>query len=192
MSEQNKNSNKYLYSKERVVASSYSKANNWWWLCRYVADLQYIEETNEVLDIGCGCGIGTSILAEKARLVVGIDDSKETIDFAIQHWLKYNTFYIVKDCFQVTDKYDVVIAHELIEHIKDTEKLFELFSVITKKYLIFTTPLDTDPIKNKWHWRHLSLKEIKQELIKNGFKLIKEKFMNKPYFVAQKITKGLK
>lgn len=186
MSEQNKKQEKELYSKERVVTSSYGKANNWWWLCRYVADLQYIKDTDEVLDLGCGCGVGTSILAEKARLVTGIDDSEESIDFAVKYWLRPNNFFVCKDCFDITEKYDVVIAHELIEHIRDTDRLFELFGSITRRVLIFTTPLDTDPIKNKWHWRHLSLKEIKQQLIKNGFVLTQEEFMNKPYFVAVK------
>jgi 2-polyprenyl-3-methyl-5-hydroxy-6-metoxy-1,4-benzoquinol methylase len=190
MSEQNKKQAKHLRSKERKVTSSYNKANLWWWLCRYVADLQFIDKRDIVIDVGCGCGVGTSILAEKAKTVIGIDDSKESIDFANTYWSRPNIDFFYLDCFQIQTEvpFDVVVAHELIEHVKDTEKLFELFGTITKKYLIFTTPLDTDPIKNKWHWRHLSLKEIKQELIKNGFKLIQEKFMNKQYFVAKKIS----
>ena len=190
MSEQNKKQEKALYSKERVVTASYEKANNWWWLCRYVADLQYIKPTDTVLDIGMGCGIGASILSEKAKFVVGIDDSLETIEFANKYWTRNNSKFHCMDCFQLNpnDKYDVVIAHEIIEHIKDTDKLFKLLGDITINYLIFTTPLNTDPIKNKWHWRHLSLKEIKEQLSKNNFKLILERFMDKPYFVCQKLT----
>jgi len=189
MGKQNKKLEKGLYSKERVVTNSYAKANNWWWLCRYVADLQYIENTDTIIDLGSGCGIGASILAEKAKSVVGIDDSKESIDFANQHWKRKNNQFICIDCLEIdpTQKYDVVIAHEIIEHIKDTDKLFKLFGMIANKYLIFTTPLDTDPIKNKWHWRHLSLIEIKEQLKKNNFELLLEKFTDKPYFVCKKI-----
>lgn len=185
MSKQNKLQDKSLHTKERGITKSYSKAS-WWWLCRYVGDLQYIDESDFVLDMGCGCGVGTSILAEKSKKVIGIDDSIEAIEFAKTYWQRDNIEYFCKDAFEENRVFDVVVAHELIEHIKDATALFVKFSKIVKKYLIFTIPLDTDTIKSKYHWKHYSLEEIKSLLYNNGFELIKIKFMGLPYYVAKK------
>lgn len=186
MNEQNKKQDKSLHSKERNLATTYKEANNWHWLSYYIGDLQFIDKNDIVLDLGCGSGLGSSILAEKANKVIAIDDSLETIEFAKTYWQRPNINFICKDAFSVNEQYDVVVAHEVIEHIKDVDKLFELFGKITKKYLIFSTPLPSEKIKNEFHWVHHSIEELTKLSTKNGFTILQTQFMGKPYYVAKK------
>jgi SAM-dependent methyltransferase len=192
MSIQNKTQDKSLCSKERNLATTYANANNWHWLSYYISDLQYITKDDIVLDVGCGVGLGASILAEKAKKVIAIDDSKETIEFAKLYWNRPNIEYFHKDAFEETNIYDVVVAHEVVEHIKEIDKIFELFSKITKKYLIVTAPLDSEPIdktpsKKRFHWKHYSIEEMTTLFNKNNFEVLNTMFMGKPYYVGKKM-----
>ncbi len=74
-----------------------------------------------VLDIGTGYGFGANYLKKKgAKSVKGIDIDKEAINFAKK---KFTTPYITFSSGDVTtykfqkEKYDVVIAFDVIEHL---------------------------------------------------------------------------
>ena len=110
---------------------------------------------------------------KKAKKVIGVDDSQETIEFAKQHWASLKTEYLCMDVLDVTDKFDVVLINQVIEHVKDVEKLFKVLSQITKRYLIFTVPSPKQKIPNKFHWKHYWPDEIKVLLKKNNMKLIR-------------------
>lgn len=183
MNKQNKLQNKTLKSGERTVVS-HLEGLTYWQLSRYVASLIYIKKIDIVLDVGCGCGAGTFILAKKAKEIVGIDDSLEAINFAKKEWCGKNIKYNFKNIFEENNKYDVVVANELIEHIKDIKLLFKKFKQITKRCLIFTSPSPATPMWCGWHWKHYSLNEIKGFIQNIDFKLIRVKFMEYPFYVG--------
>jgi 2-polyprenyl-3-methyl-5-hydroxy-6-metoxy-1,4-benzoquinol methylase len=87
-------------------------------------------EGKSILDFGCGCGYGTSMIAEQAKLVHGIDYCHEAIVFARELYARANVeFFHVDACcshdlFQVLKpaSYDLVVAFEVIEHM---EKYFD-------------------------------------------------------------------
>ena len=51
-----------------------------------------------VLDVGCGTGYGASLLAAKARLVVGVDNAPEAIQYAQANYPDGNLRFAVADC----------------------------------------------------------------------------------------------
>lgn len=171
MSEQNKTPNrKELKSGERHIRSTLDKVGKWhkW---RYREVLKYIKEGDSVLDVGCGVGYGSLILSENAKKVIGVDDSQETINYANKHWSKKNIEYQCKDAFEIEGLYNVTAAFEIIEHIKDTEKFFQKLGEITKDVLVLSVPHTNIPVKNKFHWRHFTKKDIVKYITNIGFKV---------------------
>lgn len=84
----------------------------------------------KIVDIGCGCGIGSNVLSQEADFVWGIDKNEKSIKFAKEAFerVKNGIYYssqvtfdqidVVKDNRQFM-KFDVVVAVEVIEHIND-------------------------------------------------------------------------
>lgn len=75
-----------------------------------------------VLDIGCGTGILVNVLSRRGYIVDGIDISLEAIEFAKSH--RKGNFYLSSiEGFRSKYKYDLVIATQLIEHLRNPESL---------------------------------------------------------------------
>lgn len=195
MNEQNKYNDKSLRSGERHIRKTLDRVGKWhkW---RYREALKYVTEGDIVLDIGCGVGYGSFILSENAKKVIGVDDSQETINYANLHWLKKNIEYQYKDVFEMKGLYNVTVAFEIIEHIKDTKELFYKLSEITKDTLILSVPDASIPVKNKFHWRHFTKEDIIKYMANIGFKVERidtVKFGNglAIFCVARRLTKEI-
>ena len=82
-----------------------------------------------VLDIGCGSGDLTSMLARSAVSVVGIDHDRDCIAVAQENHRLPNVEFLVgeaEECLASTDmKFDVVILSHVLEHLEDPALLLE-------------------------------------------------------------------
>ena len=88
---------------------------------RYNWASEQIGDHASVLDVGCGCGYGASVLRHTQYL--GVDYSQESIDYARKHYGKFGLFS-VGDAIEVGGPLDVIVAFEVIEHVVDpTEAL---------------------------------------------------------------------
>lgn len=94
---------------------------------RYQVSMALIEDCTQqknirsILDIGCGDGYFTSLLAKRfpeAR-VRGFDFSETAIKFARQMCPQKNAEFAVGDAFADTEHYDLVVATDVIEHVFD-------------------------------------------------------------------------
>ena len=91
----------------------------------------------EILDIGCGGGIASEPLARMGAELTSIDESKELINIARIHAkemhlnIKYKHSNIEK-ILKTNKKYDVVIALELLEHVKNVAYFCNLLSKLIK------------------------------------------------------------
>lgn len=74
-----------------------------------------------ILDVGCGGGLICEPLSRLGAHVTGIDLSQKTIDVATSHALDHNLTidYRVAPLETLTETFDVIIASEVIEHVKD-------------------------------------------------------------------------
>lgn len=91
----------------------------------YVFATKYLNERDVVLDLSCGWGSGTNILAEQCARAIGADVSEELIASAKTRFDKDNLSFIVTDGQDVKmddNSVDVVVSIHTMEHVEDDEK----------------------------------------------------------------------
>jgi 2-polyprenyl-3-methyl-5-hydroxy-6-metoxy-1,4-benzoquinol methylase len=145
-------------------------------LHRYAFAQSFVRNKN-VLDIACGEGYGTSLLAEFANTVVGIDIDETTVMGAQNKYVRDNLKFQIASItdLPLSDHYfDVVISFETIEHITDQDKmLLELKRVLKQDgILIISTPdkkyfTEIKPYKNPFHPKELYKQEFADLLHKH-------------------------
>ena len=122
----------------------------------------------KVLDIACGCGMGTKMLAERALKVHGYDIDAETIEFAKKYYNDVKIEYAVGDICNIPEpdeSFDTVVSVETFEHVSDIDKLIgEVHRVLKPKGIwCFTTPNGIRyPDHNivKYHVKHYTESEL--------------------------------
>lgn len=141
-------------------------------LHRYNAVLELASGKN-VLDIACGEGFGTAILARKAASVWGVDISDEAIAYARQKYEKYNLKYkqgSVESLDFDDDLFDMIVSFETIEHVDELvqDKFLKEASRVLKKngILVISTPdkylyTDLPNHRNPYHIKEFYYSEYK-------------------------------
>ncbi|MCV0393501.1 MAG: methyltransferase domain-containing protein, partial [Nitrosopumilus sp.] len=146
-------------------------------IIRYMFSCQFIKN-KIVLDAGCGTGYGSYLLAQKgAKSVLGIDTSKEAITFCKNNFKINNVQFKEDDCTnpKVSDSsIDVVIAFEILEHLKNPEQFLSHAKRILKNngLLILSTPnKKTYNSVNPFHEKEYSREEL-EEFLKTKFEYV--------------------
>lgn len=121
--------------------SKFSDASEQWWsmdgpfaqlhlmnhirLDFILSHYDYNVKDKKILDAGCGGGISSIPLARLGAKVTGIDASLQSIHIAQKqaHELKLDINYKNSDICDLSDKYDIIICLEVIEHV-DNLSLF--------------------------------------------------------------------
>lgn len=162
-----------LNSGERQVHESMAGVEQWH-LWRYYQARDLVRHGECVVDLGCGIGYGSMILARDAREVVGVDDSEETIEYAKKNYSAPNVSYLCRDIFDIPKavSFDMAVALEVLEHTPDPERFFSLLSRIAQKRFIISAPHDSlDASLYPFHYRHFTEKEIELLILGAGFKV---------------------
>ncbi|MDD5269599.1 MAG: methyltransferase domain-containing protein [Candidatus Omnitrophica bacterium] len=143
---------------------------------RYRYFLEHIAAGDHILDIACGSGYGTAILASKAAFVHGVDGDETTVKYARRHYAQTNIKFSVSraESAAIEEKYDKVISVETIEHIADPGKFLENVRQWLKPggELWFTCPLASQvsgPSANPFHVSEMTLEQLKA-LVAGHFK----------------------
>jgi 2-polyprenyl-3-methyl-5-hydroxy-6-metoxy-1,4-benzoquinol methylase len=101
-----------------------------------------IRSGDVVLDIGCGIGIASEVMAKRARRVVGVDISEQNIWYASQTVRERNVLFCCADVIDdrekveqalqnVKAKVDIFTLCDVIEHIRDEDRS-SLFSTMAR------------------------------------------------------------
>jgi len=94
-------------------------------------------ENLKILDVGCGGGLISEPFAKMKAEVTGIDASEKNIQVAKIHAEKSNlriNYQAIssEELAQKNEKYDVVLALEIIEHVADVEEFVKSCAELTK------------------------------------------------------------
>jgi 2-polyprenyl-3-methyl-5-hydroxy-6-metoxy-1,4-benzoquinol methylase len=144
---------------------------------RYMWVSEFVHD-RRVLDIACGTGKGSFILAQEgnAREVVGCDLNSNAIKYASIRNKHPRVSFVVNDAQQFRDniKYDVVVSFETIEHLPNVDAFLIGISELlaTRGIFYVSTPiskkaLDTKP-GNLYHVQEWGFEEF-QRLISKCF-----------------------
>jgi ubiquinone/menaquinone biosynthesis C-methylase UbiE len=143
-----------------------------------------------VLDVGCGTGYGSSILASNARTVLGVDISKDAIGFAQQNYARTNLQFLVADCYRLSlksESVEGVVCLEVIEHLLDQEAFLGEIQRVLKEdgLLVISTPnriFYTDECKesNPFHKREFDFQEFRS-CLKGYFSRVEIYYQNHVY-----------
>ena len=137
-------------------------------------------ENKIVLDIACGTGYGTQMLAEKAEHVYGVDVSDEAVEYAEINYPHAKITYKQGDARKIPlddASVDVIVSLETIEHIPDPEEFVKEVKRVLKKggQFIVSTPNDDEFTDgNIYHVHEFDFKELNR--------LMKKYFKNFEYF----------
>lgn len=198
------------YTGERVVSGSSEMPADIYkeHLERYSFALDFIKN-KKVLDIACGTGYGSKLMAEAgAEKVVGGDIEEGAIREAQALKRIDNLDFLVVNAMKMPfaeKEFDIVVSFETIEHLSNPEKFIKEIARVLKSggYLILSTPnrIATKKIgiDNPFHLREFAKREIAQ-LLSDYFGKIeifgqrplskmnaKQKIIQKAYFLYTKI-----
>ena len=137
---------------------SYEHWHRYLWVSQRIAD-------KRVLDIACGEGYGSALLAEVAEYVLGVDISPLSVDHASATYIRSNIEFRVGTTSNIpceNASFDNVVSFETIEHLCVEDQI--LFLEETKRVLgengsfIVSTPnkllySDRNAYKNEYHLR---------------------------------------
>jgi SAM-dependent methyltransferase len=156
-----------------------------YWYRRHVAVYRWVAERcgdQRLVDLACGEGYGSAILAERAQLVLGVDANPEAHEHARLKYRSDNLWFrrALVEQFDEDAPYDAIVFLQTIEHVEDPGRLLErLASLLVPEGVTYiSTPnrLTLAPpgairSDNPWHVREYDAQEYR-ELIEPHFKSV--------------------
>ena len=132
---------------------------------------QHLCNGQAVLDIACGEGYGSAVLARVARSVVGVDVSQEAVDHASASYAEFRNLRFVQGSatrIPVDDaSIDIAVSFETLEHLAEhDEMLAELRRVLKPAgLLVISSPnknvySDDRKYSNEFHVKELYFDEL--------------------------------
>lgn len=143
------------------------------WL-RYTFAGQFVNGL-DVLDVACGSGYGTSMLAHAgAKRVVGVDVSTDAVEYARQRYAGPTVAYAVADAGALPfdrESFDVVVSFETIEHLRDPDAFLQEVKRCMRSaglFVVSTPNALRHPFGNAYHVHEYTLDGL-MSLLKKEF-----------------------
>jgi SAM-dependent methyltransferase len=145
-----------------------------YWFRRHLAVYRWIAERcagRRVVDMACGEGYGSAVLAQSAAEVVGVDANPEAFEHARLRYRASNLRFeraLVEE-FEDGAPYDALVFLQTIEHVNEPERLLERFSsllapggiaYVTTPNRLTLAPPGADRSGNPWHVREYAPDEF--------------------------------
>lgn len=153
-------------------------------IIRYKFIQQFLKPQMTVLDVACGSGYGSYLIAKKVKNVIGIDISKAAIKYAQEKYHYSNIKYInanLSKRIPLEDKsIDLIVSFETLEHLEDQDKFLQELKRVSKDdaLLVISTP-------NKEIFTTSDQKFHKKELSFQEFSNLLEKYFSVRHIIKQ-------
>jgi len=140
----------------------------------------------KILDVGCGDGVLSYLLAQEGAIVSGIDYSDIAIEFAKEKTERLDINFVQGSAYELPYKdstFDAVVSSDVIEHLEDVSLyLSEIDRVVgSEGVVIISTPIKCTEYPLD--------KEHVVEWFEDEFKIvIEEKFQNSEYYYSHPIA----
>jgi SAM-dependent methyltransferase len=121
----------------------------------------------KVVDMACGEGYGTDVLAGRAREVTGVDANPEAFEHARLKYTRPGVRFVRNMIELHAEPCDVVVCLQTIEHVPDPEGLLRHFRemagtvYVSTPNLLTLAPPGADKSGNPWHLREYRVAEFR-------------------------------
>ncbi len=141
-----------------------------YWFRRHLAVYDWIAERSaglEVVDMACGEGYGTDVLARRARRVTGVDANPDAYEHARAKYTRPGVRF-ARDLIETyVQPCDAVVFLQTIEHVKQPEQVLSHFKAMAPTVYVSTpnvltlAPEGADKSDNPWHLREYRAREFR-------------------------------
>jgi len=155
-----KNTKERIYLTKDNLEAQRGEARYWRHIERYISVRS--EVYGNVLDLACGVGYGSHLLAMNPDVdcVIGCDIDEEAIEFANKEYASDKVLFC-SDVKQKDLKIDVLVSIETIEHIKDINILPQMARDLQIPKLIISFPHIKSTHFNSYHFHDFNTQQIK-------------------------------
>jgi 2-polyprenyl-3-methyl-5-hydroxy-6-metoxy-1,4-benzoquinol methylase len=116
-----------------------------------------------VLDFACGCGYGANLISKNPDVnrIFGVDNDPSAIEWANDNFINEKSEFLCQDIESFSEKVDVLISLETIEHIKDTSVIPKLADRLEIPRLFISFPSKKTTHYNKYHFYDFNTQQIR-------------------------------
>ncbi|MEA2331820.1 MAG: hypothetical protein QOH58_1958 [Thermoleophilaceae bacterium] len=141
-----------------------------YWFRRHLAVYEWIADRCaglDVVDMACGEGYGTDVLARRARRATGVDANPQAYEHARAKYSRPGVRF-VRDLIETyIEPCDAVVFLQTIEHVKEPERVLAHFKEMGRTVYVSTpnlltlAPPGADKSDNPWHLREYRAEEFR-------------------------------
>ena len=154
-----------------------------YWFRRHLAVYEWIAERcggAEVVDMACGEGYGTSVLAERAARVTGVDANPEAHEHARLKYERPGVRFVRDLVESYGEPCDAVVFLQTIEHLQDPGAVLDHFrrilrpggvAYVSTPNVLTLAPAGHSKSGNPWHVREYRAEEFR-ELCERSFERV--------------------
>jgi SAM-dependent methyltransferase len=146
-------------------------------VARYEWAARRIPSGARVIDVACGVGYGTRILAEAGLYGAGFDISDEALAYAAKNYCHENVHYHRMDAgapnIDLLGHADAAVCFETIEHLEDPLPLLKALHACAEVLYASVPDEDGFPYRNhKFHFRHYTRAQFQALLEAAGWQVL--------------------
>jgi SAM-dependent methyltransferase len=161
-----------------VYIRQYNQNKNHWWfegrkLILSTILKKYFNNKIKILDYGCGVGINLGMLSKFGK-VFYYDNSRLAINYVRKKYTNKKNLININKLYKYKKKFDLIVATDVIEHIKNDKKEIIKISDLLKKdgYILITVPA----FQSLYSSKDISLKHYRRYNKKNLHNLLNKYF----------------
>jgi 2-polyprenyl-3-methyl-5-hydroxy-6-metoxy-1,4-benzoquinol methylase len=141
-----------------------------YWFRRHLVVYEWIAERCaglKVVDMACGEGYGTAVLARRAREVTGVDANPEAFEHARLKYTRPGVRFVRNMIELHAEACDAVVFLQTIEHVPDPAGVLRHFRemagtvYVSTPNLLTLAPRGADKSGNPWHLREYRVAEFR-------------------------------